>query len=99
MGLFYEFYDALIMTMESPFQVFTQREKDTKDQNMPLLMKTRMETGCWLEMFLGSKFLFLPLFSQEIYPRYACNLQGFLILSQNVHKFMQEIENHERIRS
>ena len=36
-------------------QVNIQKEKDTTDLNSPLLMKTRMVTGCWLEMFHGSK--------------------------------------------
>ena len=40
------------------FQVITQRERATRDQNMYPLMKTKTVTGCWLAMFHGSKFSF-----------------------------------------
>lgn len=41
-------------------QVNIQRGKATMDLNMLQLMKIRMVTGCWLVMFLGSKFLQYP---------------------------------------
>jgi hypothetical protein len=38
------------------FQVSIQRGMATRVPNMHQLTKTKMGTGCWLEMFHGSKF-------------------------------------------
>lgn len=48
-------------------QVNILKEKATMDLNMLLLMRTRMVTGCWLEMFHGSKFIFCSIYAVNIY--------------------------------
>lgn len=50
----------------SLFQVSTLREKVIKVLNTPLPTRTKMVTGCLLEMFHGSKFFlhFFSFFSQ-----------------------------------
>ena len=60
---FYFLFNIYIYVFESKtkgtnffFQVSIRRGKGIMDQNMYQHMKTKMEIGCWLEMFHGSKF-------------------------------------------
>ena len=93
----------LMMTMTFGLIIFQgsiQRERDTRDQNMYQLMKTKMVTGCLLVMFHGSKFFFPA--SPSLCYLFICSnsscSQGCLCSFQHVHVILQKTENHERIR-
>ena len=74
------------------------------DQNLCQLMRTKMGIGCWLEMFHGSKFsLYISLAIYKFFfskkSKKKQNLIVIFLSIQYVHLFMQEDENHERVRS
>jgi hypothetical protein len=86
------------------FQESTRRRKDTMDLTLLLLTKIKMETGCLLETFHGSKF-HLPWFFYLLYRFSALpaicfpKLTRVLIVLQYVYLHLQEAENYEGIRS